>query len=327
MVGFQYLGYIQGPYGTLYQYRMVVRVEAPAGADLHGSITADGPGGKTGLLFVGQVQAGLNTYNFFPQDPSPTAGKQVESASFDLECSADTDYEDVASATTEIYQPGQPRPPVQPWTLGCPQQVVIDSRGSSKTRGMISPPGEAFANALRIASNPTPRFDADFVTQVIANPYPATGSIPAMLAAGAKLPFWYHTSVIKGKNWLRGELKQLEQHCPTTAVYLTGYSQGAQVAGDVYKEKTWEKVRGMVLFGDPYFNGKDGSNKGSFSFLRNGALGRRKAFNNAQVLSYCHAGDPVCQGKHFYITFGTAYHKNYAKLGEPEAAAQYFAGR
>ena len=333
IVTFANVAYTTGPGGIAYQFRMVVDVAADPQLDIYGTADFEGRAGNYMQLGSYNLHVGRNVYvRWLDVSPGVQVGSSKnEDMTFNLSCdgdivAGDPSYSASDTATSAVYTPGEAQPLIQPWTIGCPDELVIDSRGSSgstKTLGVLSPPGAAFINQLRIGME-RKLLSGQYVIMSLSNPYPASGSIPAMLAAGAKLPFWYHPSVVKGKNWLRGELKQLEQHCPTTAVYLSGYSQGAQVTGDVYGEKTWEKVRGMVLFGDPYFNGKDGSDKGSFSFFRNGALGRRKAFNNSQVLSYCHAGDPVCQGKHFYSTFGTVYHKNYAQLGEPEAAAQYF---
>jgi hypothetical protein len=164
---------------------------------------------------------------------------------------------------------------------------------------------------------------------VIRNPYPAWGTIAAMISAALKLPLSYHESVVSGKKWLSAEIGRLLTGCPDSKLVLTGYSQGAQVTGDVYQNTSSKKIMGVVLFGDPKFNSNDTASRGGISGL-DGALGTRPLYSVepgkhsvGHVLSYCHDKDPVCQGVS-RLHHGSTYH-DYASTGEPQQAATYFA--
>ena len=213
-----------------------------------------------------------------------------------------------------------------PSASNCAPYIVIDSRGSGETGG-LSPPGSAFVNKFR-------KLKAPARVSVIPNPYPAVGWT-SFLGAVLQLPAGYHESVAAGSTWLRSELSQLGTACPHAKFILTGYSQGAQVAGDVYQRRSYPKVLGVVLFGDPYFNSRDSKvDQGSFVRGLNGNLGTRPVFGatmRGHVRSYCHNHDPVCQGPLSFAELALyrfTRHSNYddSRLAEPEDAAVYFAG-
>lgn len=186
---------------------------------------------------------------------------------------------------------------------GCPGYMVIDSRGSGEASGTVSPPGQAFAtefqklhHAARVA--------------ILANPYPAVGLWgnwrDVLNLIGAKLGIGplgaYHGSAADGEKWLQTNITAEIAACPGTKLLLTGYSQGAQVTGDVYQRDVSSSERhhiiAVVLFGDPYFNPTDAaSDRGNFAHNgRGGVLGTRQPFGgDARVLSYCHLHDPICQ--------------------------------
>lgn len=174
---------------------------------------------------------------------------------------------------------------------------------------------------------------------MLKNPYPAVGLwgswrevlnlIGAGLGAGPLGA--YHDSVVDGKNWLREHLASEVTTCPGTKLVLSGYSQGAQVAADVYQRSVSAVERrhilALVLFGDPYFNPSDAaSDRGTFARKgRSGVLGRRPTFNgDHRVLSYCHLHDPICQ--HPTVIGLTRYklkkHENYSPDGR-RAAKQF----
>ena len=145
----------------------------------------------------------------------------------------------------------------------------------------------------------------------------------------------YHKSVVKGKDWLRRHIKRKIDNCRgKTLVVLTGYSQGAQVVGDVYQELERkgmaQHVFGMVLFGDPKFNPKPagrGSSQGKWRHTyRSGALGPRPVYGRyrLRVRSYCHKHDPVCQDGG---SVNLSDHSNYAKTGASEPGEATDAGR
>ena len=206
---------------------------------------------------------------------------------------------------------------------GCANFLVIDSRGSGEKNYQPSPPGAAFLAAFG-KDNPGK------VVWGMDNPYPASGTIPDMVGAIVKISFLgaYHDSVVIGKEWLQAEIAHVAKSCPATKMVLVGYSQGAQVTADVYQAGVSLNVFGVVLFGDPYFNGEDlATDTAGYEEGRNGALGKRPIFGKqtyGQVLSFCHEHDPVCQGKHFYRKYKLEVHKNYDNASDIRYAAWFF---
>jgi hypothetical protein len=199
---------------------------------------------------------------------------------------------------------------------------VIDSRGSGEAAGAISPPGFKFFQEFQ-------RLHPSAFVRLVANDYPAAGGF-SLVGAAVKVPLAYHASVVTGKNWLSRTISTTATTCPQTKMFLTGYSQGAQVTADVYQNGSTPHVLGIALFGDPYFNSDDAiADRGSFRLGRHGGLGTRPLFSSASrghVLSYCHDRDPVCQeplGPLDY-RFLFRFHDNYDKLGEPALAAAQF---
>lgn len=230
--------------------------------------------------------------------------------------------------------------------LQCPSVMLLGSRGSgdklSKDEG-IGRPELALKEALKelipgLESWANP-YDAVSVfgwnLRELANGAGAASKLSG-IGVGA-----YHDSVVNGRNKLAQRVRELIRDCDDTAIVLAGYSQGAQVTADVFQRDLGEaertKVRAMVLFGDPYFNGGDRTvARGSFSGRRDGLLGKRTAFssNGSLALSYCHSHDPICQGLFFRVgptrtpdpgAFTFEQHKNYTSFGEPAEAAKAIA--
>lgn len=210
---------------------------------------------------------------------------------------------------------------------GCPDYLVIDSRGSGRPVGEISPPGMAFIKEFKL-------FHLDAATEVISNPYPAGGGAFSLVGAKFKIPHLgaYHDSVVLGKRWLRSKISAYLNICESTKVFLVGYSQGAQVTADVVQEpkaSEWTNVQGVVLFGDPSYNPSGSSNRYGLNepdvkkrhTAQRGALHMRSAFNDPKVLSFCHRSDPACQDHGIRLS----QHKNYTSFKESEEAAKYFA--
>lgn len=122
--------------------------------------------------------------------------------------------------------------------------TVIDSRGSGENNIVhghvipeISPPAASFASELR-HEHPSSS------VSLISNPYPAVGlwgsvrEVINLIGAGLGVgPLGaYHASVVAGENWLRTEIQNQVNTCGgRTNLILIGYSQGAQVTGDVYQ--------------------------------------------------------------------------------------------
>lgn len=217
---------------------------------------------------------------------------------------------------------------------GCSDVQVFDLHGLDSRAGQISLPGDRFVTTLR---NLWPTRRIDMQTSM----FDAEGGPPVLFGAATKLPLAYYNSVERAKDSLRQQLDDIASQCPSTRVFLVGYSQGAQVVGDVYQEQARPDVVGVALFGDPYYNHSDSSDRFGLNIKPkqriktklDGALAApkpRKAFNSKQVMAFCHQEDPVCQAplSSFELAhFGTGQHKNYDQFGEPEAAAKYFSGR
>ncbi len=165
---------------------------------------------------------------------------------------------------------------------GCPRYEIIGSRGSGTKAGTkqwgdgLGLPGQAFATAFKTV------FAGDDVA-VVHNPYPAVGILPSLkdiaealgtgifglparwrvvqdtlngvgaLARSKRLGA-YAASVKVGEADLKSMITKAENACSaTTQLILVGYSQGAQVTGDVLQtlprsEKS--DIAEVVLFGD-----------------------------------------------------------------------------
>ena len=228
------------------------------------------------------------------------------------------------------FNPNATAPPPPP-APSCPAYVVIDSRGSGESEASVSPPGAAFAAALQ-------RRHASERVAVLWNPYPAVGlwgSVRQLLnLIGAGLGVGpvgaYHASVVNGERWLRDHIASEVTACPHARIFLTGYSQGAQVTGDVYQRQVSganrTHIAGVVLFGDPYFNPKDTmADRGGYQHNGYGVLGRRPSFgDDHRVLSYCHVHDPVCHRPSVLelLKHGLKQHEDYGPDGT--AAAKPF---
>lgn len=231
----------------------------------------------------------------------------------------------------EAPQSSPPATPT-PAATGCPSYILFDSRGSGEPAGKLSPPGAAFKNEF---GKHYPGIPA------VENAYPAVGltggirQIINLIGAGLGIGRLgaYHDSVVEGEKWLRSALANEVATCPSTHILLTGYSQGAQVTGDVVQRYVsaaeYGHITGVALFGDPYFNGTDYAvDRSTFEHGRNGILGVRHHFTHgSRVLSYCHKHDPICQLPHNAVDaawYGLGAHENYP--GDGVAAAKAMGG-
>jgi hypothetical protein len=246
--------------------------------------------------------------------PAPPNNKMAVHVSF---CLVDGDL------TTTLQNRAAP-------AMHCPHYLVIDSRGSGDPVGKFSAPEQKFVDKFK-EKNIGERMG------MLDNPYPAAGDKWAMIGGYFRISIIgkYHASVVEGKKWLTDQVNHWSSICPVTKLVLTGYSQGAQAAGDVAYALNGS-IWAVVLYGDPYFNSEDGwRNDWSFSDFYHGRLGERYALSGSymKVVSFCHAKDPVCQNMSIsesrrYIVrvkghWQMPWHENYQDLGEPEAAAEY----
>jgi hypothetical protein len=174
-----------------------------------------------------------------------------------------------------------------------------------------------------------------------SNPYPAVpingiDGVPNMISAvlgwGA-----YTNSVQRGQDLLTAEINSVEQSCGTTTkIILVGFSQAAQLVGNVdasLDSAQLSGIAGVALFGDPLFDPSSPAARGSFNTNRRGLLTHpsghiRATFPNpARVIDYCFGDDPVCQGfinlSPFGSIAGTGSHSNYNTRGDSTNPAPY----
>ena len=154
----------------------------------------------------------------------------------------------------------------------------------------------------------------------------------------------YKNSVAAGENALQTALIVFWSKCPGSYVMLAGYSQGAQVAGDVADTLTKTQrahIAAVVLFGDPRFNprqtqvnvpglGYNPKLEGIYQFA-NKQMRQVPADLVPRVHSYCLQGDPICNYKLQYAVTCGLYsslcpHLYYQKLSYPNDAADWAAG-
>lgn len=154
--------------------------------------------------------------------------------------------------------------------------------------------------------------------------FPAPGDNQTFLGAYLKLPTGYHDSVVKGKHSGREAINAVIGNIGA-CVLFTGYSQGAQVAGDLleeFAESHPDKVLGGMFYGDPYFNPwTAGASSGTWAIAHSpynrGALGMRDEYPaslQGREISMCHGLDIVCQGPSaFSPVYGLIPHSSYAR--------------
>jgi hypothetical protein len=141
-------------------------------------------------------------------------------------------------------------------------------------------------------------------------PYTAVGInwyklIPG--APGVILLGQYRLSVRDGHNKLYGFIHEQVHDCPTEKLAVLGYSQGAQVVGDIFSKGLGRltstelaHVKAVVLVADPRFNSQERYDHGSFRNGRNGLLGARSPADLTSVSNrlgaWCRKDDLICQG-------------------------------
>jgi hypothetical protein len=153
----------------------------------------------------------------------------------------------------------------------------------------------------------------------------------------------YTLSVGDGIQALQRYLRDFFAQCPHTKLILAGYSQGAQVAGDVYEVLTKtqkQRIIGVILLGDPRFNpkqsaanaatGYDRKLRGIYQFS-DSRMRKIPAASVQQVRSYCIPGDPVCnfsiKNAVPCITGRHCAHLEYAQAGWTRKAAAWVTSR
>ena len=120
-------------------------------------------------------------------------------------------------------------------------------------------------------------------------PYPASGD--------------YQTSESTGVSDLQNYLKSEAKACPAQSFVLLGYSQGAQVVGDVIASglanPQMSQIVSVTLFGNPRFNSAEKFDLSTYKVGVNGILTARPtgSFSGyaGKVQDYCHGNDGICQ--------------------------------
>ncbi|KAG6899465.1 hypothetical protein C0993_010108 [Termitomyces sp. T159_Od127] len=104
----------------------------------------------------------------------------------------------------------------------------------------------------------------------------------------------YLISESEGVTAMRAQLAAQVSACPSTKIVLMGYSQGAQVTGDVLASRATgtDQVVAAILMGDP---GHDAGTANAVSGLFPRAPGALNAFAS-EIESFCDLGDPFCAG-------------------------------
>ena len=109
----------------------------------------------------------------------------------------------------------------------------------------------------------------------------------------------YYQSEAQGEGMLENILIAQEAGCPNQQIFLAGYSQGAELVGNVISNDTSVdgSIVGVALFGDPRFNPSSQADQGNYDPGLDGVFGSRPEFPSAivsKVMSYCLHGDAIC---------------------------------
>jgi hypothetical protein len=180
----------------------------------------------------------------------------------------------------------------------CQDIELISVRGSGDTSSTMGVLGSAVSRAL--AQQATARHVG---YDHYGLPYTAVG----VAVWKPTMPLSYWLSERQGRNMLRAYIRQLTGECPGSRIGVIGYSQGAQVVGDVFSKKVGgltarqlSQVKAVVLVADPRFNSQEPYDHGGFRKGRNGLLGARSPGDLAavagKIAAWCRRDDIVCQG-------------------------------
>jgi hypothetical protein len=127
--------------------------------------------------------------------------------------------------------------------------------------------------------------------------------------------FNYANSTTQGDSAIKSELTSQEQMCPNQKQVLVGYSQGAQLVGDVLggggganglgsatpgvSSAIAAKVVAVIQYGDPRHMPNTSFDKGTAvgaTGLFPRAANQSLTPSAAKIQSYCDTGDPFCAG-------------------------------
>lgn len=188
----------------------------------------------------------------------------------------------------------------------CPDFVFVGARGSGET-------GDYGAALQGLGPTVFLLYDAlhsrvvaagkSMDLEVVHYPAVAVDGINGILKAlhfGKAYDDSVKSGVADAQSRISAKLSSLPVGCSTRLV-ISGYSQGAQVVGEVMTalpDATKARIVGSALFGDPYFNGDDSvADFSDYDPNHHGSLSQRALWGNTtsqDVASYCHNGDPIC---------------------------------
>jgi len=188
-------------------------------------------------------------------------------------------------------------------TASCPAVQFFGLRGSGEEQSDDG--GSGYGSTVGEFERTLTQLDpAVSATEV---DYPA---VPVLYTGLVSYTSTYNNSVAAGKNALQTALSVMWHRCPSVHVVLAGYSQGAQVAGDVADTLPGSEralVTAVALFGDPRFNGAqsrvDVAATG-YSKHRGGIIVKWPTMHSSlrqvpsdlvsRFQSYCIENDPIC---------------------------------
>ena len=218
----------------------------------------------------------------------------------------------------------------------CSNLLVIGARGS----------GEPYTNVQHGLG--LPNFVAFQQIQRLV-PTATVYGLPYQAVALDSLENWtngYWDSVSTGTAMLLGVIQEEISDCPNQRIALLGYSQGAQVVGDILPQlgvnaNLRAHIATVTLFGDPRFNPTSPVDRGSYSTRLQG-IEPAQAVDSARVVSstwfpamrsYCAVNDFICNWSISNVLkcpigstcghFSYGHNGGYAPVGGV-AAADYF---
>ena len=178
----------------------------------------------------------------------------------------------------------------------CHEVKLIAARGSGDNSSKLGLIGTALSNALTKDARTS---HVDFVSYGL--PYTAVG----IATWKPTMPVNYWLSERQGRNMLRAYIKEQARECLSQSLLVVGYSQGAQLVGDIFSKKVGGFTRAemtfvlaVALIADPRFNSQEKYDRGSFRKGRNGVLGARAPgdLGYTPARAWCRKDDLVCQG-------------------------------
>lgn len=202
-------------------------------------------------------------------------------------------------------------------TSQCASTVVISARGTNEPSGSGA---QAKAIAQEIQRNFSQTVRTDYLA---SNVYPAKGTIRLSAVGAVISSLEYRLSVAAGERALRSRLEGLATKCPKTWTILVGYSQGANVVGDVIdvggtqlSSKAKGRIKAVILLGDPRFRANQNYSTGDYERGRSGLIPRGVGeFGSlaSRVRSFCNKNDLVCQRGKTSISAHSDYVKHKVK--------------